>query len=679
MSPNVQSRIKLGTIAIGVLVLTCIAGGMWWVMTGDSPQADVHKQNLDPDRGVYALADFENGDAARRNLIVDHFWLLAAQKPRLTADLLPGWIDSLMRDGRYADVRGLALVAELQKTWDVRALAVYQRAIVDALLAQKFYPQAVIEAKRAYHLSSPQQTNAAADLLARCMSRARGDRAGAAFWSDAAAFREIDASNPKLQEAIDRTRHGSRYPFENQLTQGNLLLLSDRPAEALAAFTEAAKHANQEDQRATVLESIFRAVRGEDGSAARARMIFDQIRSGQTTHVASLDSALVDPSWQAVAARIDLDAQDAEPFVVAEAILPAAEPARVDDAFDLPAQDPILLARFASQMSPDLRSWLDGWQENPTAVADAARRQSLLESIRRSPLPMSTLLKMDQSFRLLGGDSQSSALWLDEVVRKVSPEIADWCHRQPQGVEASEAERIELADMLARSPAGCADLVTLHSLYRTVSGDAASSAVIARAAIVRGDADLRGHDAWDDNMRQTLTAMKLCEASLWEQVNQGRHVDIYMNAIDLLCHNIDSRVPEKDSAFGWSRFWAKIGMSAAQTQRGEYTEAIATLDRLRQAGEITDNDQAAELAWARALALSHLDKPTETLAELDRVVAYPAFKHYLDALRLKSFTLATLKREDDARQTAAVYLGRATLNPLELAVFNKTIEEALIR
>ena len=217
---------------------------------------------------------------------------MAAEQPCAMADSLNQWVGPLLQAERYEDVEGLTLLVILEKPYHIWAVAVAQKARVEALLAQGKFDKALAEAKSYYNETTLRETGRAADLVAEALRSSRDPVLAQEFIrlqqeqrndqpGNNHVLKSIKVDGSIYEPALRKTRGGSaQYPCSNLIAQGNLLLLADRPAEARQSFINACQHAagNQADLT-LALEGIARAIRAEDGGAGRANGFVASLQS----------------------------------------------------------------------------------------------------------------------------------------------------------------------------------------------------------------------------------------------------------------------------------------------------------------------------------------------------------------------------------------------------------------
>jgi hypothetical protein len=176
-----------------------------------------------------------------------------------------------------------------------------QLALVNALLATQKYDEAVVAAKTYYNICKLENTSKAIDVLAEALlngpgrkdpsivtrfksEQAAGSQASAA---DPSAPPSTDASQSVLksivvdpapyQPALDELAEGLRN-YNTLTRQGNLLLMQDKGADAVAIFQAAASITNDPKQLSAAIANVARAMRARDGSIGPANAYLLSLR-----------------------------------------------------------------------------------------------------------------------------------------------------------------------------------------------------------------------------------------------------------------------------------------------------------------------------------------------------------------------------------------------------------------
>ncbi len=629
--------------------------------------------------------------------MIDGIWRLAASNPEKMAEHLPAWLAPLMRAQRFSDVEGLSLIAMVTKPSDTALVSTCQEAHVRAMLADGDYTQALPEAKVFYNIAPLSQSTTAINLLADALAKTKGfdvaqqfrkqQSAGMTSSGERAAtntclLKSIDVNTSRFAQAIDRTANGSRYPFQNQISRGNLLLLADRPAEAQESFTKACGYVQSNWDVVEALKGIARTMRDQDCATYRATTWVNSLKAERSTKPsqislpASLDIGRLRDAAREInitaPSRADLPPPQTEAFSSVQ--LP---PASSQSEFSLPLNDPILLARLAPQSDPRLRSWLDRWQSDLSfgRAIDQMQQTELTEILSRSTLPLPALLHMANAFQASGGNVNVAFLWMTTCIQEADPRLASWLEnseRESLDQNSSHAgSQLDLATILAKSPLSCESLYEFGGLLNTIINDPQDTAVAYAAAISRGHQELDSSDGFDHQTTRILVVMKNCEPLLWDRVNTGDSQ--YVDSIYILNCDIEKHVHSDDSTLGWAVPWAKIGIAECSYLKHDPESSLSIL-QLTQSQSLPE-DQQIGLAWARALPLSELGRHAQAAIQL-RIVATHAGPHQEQAWPLLITELCRLHRGSDAESAFVEYRQRYHLQPLAIATISAIVGDA---
>jgi hypothetical protein len=596
-------------------------------------------------------------------LDIDGIWRLAALKPRAMADHLPGWLPLLMGDHKFADVEGLSLLAIVENAWDTSTVCAYQEARVRALLAEGRYEQALPEAKAYYNVAALSQTSIAVDLVALALAKTAGPAAaeqfkdqqetGKSFPVPAAIIREnglksIKIDGSRLHDLIDQTTHGSRYKFANQISQGNLLLLSDQPAEAIKSFTKACDYAQENRDLSEALRGIARSVRDMDGSLGRARELIDLLKTEKSTASVGINLPNTLDKEQLRSAAMAINLSDV-PFRM-ELAMPSGGSRQIAlpppdsqlPSFQLPMNDSILLARLAPQSDPELRNWLDRWQRNTSLgiSVDEKQNEELVKTLNQSKLPLSTLLDIAEAFQANGGDTNSLAAWLSGCTGQSDPRLADWLNNWRMmllaGRSPSDSERWKLAAITRDGVFSCESLVQVGQLVNAASRDFKTTAVIFSAAISHGHQQLSAFSHFSDKMKPVLAAMTKCGDVFWETVDAGDPQCI--GAMWTVSGDVEKWVPRNDAALEWAVPWAAIGRAECLFLWGKTDQSLSAAASINLAG--LDRNQRSGVAWIYGLDLYRESRFSEAAKQFRIVATNAGYKNAEGAERLVIASLA---------------------------------------
>jgi len=629
------------------------------------------------------IARIQSNSASDRQAVIDGIWRLAARQPSVMADHLLNWYGPLMEQKQYADVEGLSLLTILKRAWWYPQIATCQEARVRAFLAEGQYPQALAEAKSYYNIAPLTATPTAIDLLAQALAKTRGSEAAEKLRKEERAgnpilglLKSIKVDDSRLKFAISMTRPASAYPFDNQISQGNLLLLADRPLEAEQSFIKACDYAKKDWDLPKAIEGIARSVRDQDGSLARARLLVHLIKIGQPTVAAgiTLPANLKGERLREAATEIDLSAvplRNALPPPRDDELAPVDLPAPSSEvAFDLepnnlPVNDPVLLARLATQGDPNLRTWMERWQRDSSyaqAVTET-QREELTSILAHSKLPTLQLLKIANAVPANSIDKDTLCDWLTACAGRADSNLADWLQRWRQatatGISLSEADRAELTTVLGRTKLSCELLAQIGAVFNEASGDSRTTAVFFGEAVSRGHKQLSGLSTGNLEIGPVLRAMKGCESVLWECVDMGELK--YVDRIDDLSRDIQRLVLPGDAALAWAVPWAKIDEAECVFLRDRSDGALANFEQAIGAvgawNSLT-NEQKITIHWIEGLAYENAGQYDEAVPHL-RIVADNLRYANAKAARVTLFMcLLAAHHEDEARQ---IYQSYSTL------------------
>lgn len=300
-----------------------------------------YKISLSPEnqQAVEDLNQELAGSKADQDSAIAELNRLAEQDPKTFTNIYPSLIQPLLGLNLYDQVEKLSAAAISQRPQTSIYVADEQRSIVQSLLAQGKYDQALPAAKSYYNAVTLRNTADAVDLFAQALEKCRGQHdptigtrfrieqsAGAQPSSTAASNNEYGTSaeakdsgpdgksildsvtidNSNYESDISATRYVTQG-WSAQCGRGNLLLLADRPVEARQCFTSACEDCRGDESKLHgALEGIARALRAQTRNIEPANAF---IRACQQGAINSLPKALnhVAPEQlQAVAHQIKL-------------------------------------------------------------------------------------------------------------------------------------------------------------------------------------------------------------------------------------------------------------------------------------------------------------------------------------------------------------------------------------
>jgi hypothetical protein len=225
------------------------------------------------------------------------------QRRLQTTSNLAQWAPQLLVLRQFENLELLTEIAIKARAFDISAIAAFQKTRVACLVAQKKYEAALVTSKGYYNLASLRDTGAAVDMVCEELRLARGNgpsrlfreqqetqaNAGASeqrtprstapsteISNEISVFFSIGGDEQTFLSSVEalRARRGSngQYSCTSLMAQGNLLLLSGLPDDALTCFSAACGSADNRSAKTMreAVEGIARAIRAQDGSIARA-------------------------------------------------------------------------------------------------------------------------------------------------------------------------------------------------------------------------------------------------------------------------------------------------------------------------------------------------------------------------------------------------------------------------
>jgi hypothetical protein len=588
--------------------------------------------------------------------VIDGIWRLAALEPREMADGVPAWLGPLMRDHRYADVEAMSLVAILQKAWDPQTVAVCQEARVRALLAEGMYPQALSEAKSYYNVAPLADTPTAIDLLRQAWSKAH-DHQDTGEPGIPEILRSAKVNYSVIEPAIDGTKQGSEFKFANQISQGNLLLLADRPQEAEQSFLKGCAYVDPDRDNTwdfpKALAGIAESVRDQEGSLDRAKSLVRAWQAGRrTADGIAIASNIEADRLQDAARQVETDTADvrsALPVASGDSLNPIGLPPPCETPFSLPVDDPIVLARMCPQCDPELRAWLDQWQVNLRhgRAVDQQELDALRQVLMQSNLSDETFLAMLDSFHAISQGTNTSRQWLTICARRIDPKLADRLGRRSQEQPGQDQQLGELDNIIANPKLTCEWLYQFAQLVNDIGGDPSTAAQICAIAVARGHQELSQYEALGDRVRPILWAMKKCESLLWDEMGTQNGPQ-YARVIETLAGDLDRWVPENDPSLGWARIWARVSTAECATIEGDYERALAILQPLKL--DSLPPDQQDGVVWAKAMALVREGQNDLAIVQLKICAGNRAFRHSGSAWQALALVYSKLGKQREAHQ-----------------------------
>jgi hypothetical protein len=194
---------------------------------------------------------------------------LAQFDERSMAVGLPKLIPPLMAGKYYSDVEELAHAAIMQRPYDMNVVPIVEQARASAFFAEDKYPQALMEAKMNFNVSTLAGNNIADQLFTKALAKASAASGPIDRKSVKVDAPDYETTAAGLEASLGPQRRGS---YNVLMEVGNLLLLADHPDEAKTYFYEAGKASagNARNIRLAV-EGVGRCLRAsaQDVQAAR--------------------------------------------------------------------------------------------------------------------------------------------------------------------------------------------------------------------------------------------------------------------------------------------------------------------------------------------------------------------------------------------------------------------------
>jgi hypothetical protein len=231
---------------------------------------------------------------------------LATTDPRSLALGIPQWVGPMLDAKLFQDAEQLSQAAILERPFDIIVVDAAQRARVLALTGQGQYSSALAEAKGYYNVALLSNTAQAIDLMQQILAKTSSVALAASFKMSQLSGTELAApsansdSPPRVElksdvlQSIDidakpyasvlaqlqgRRNGKGEYSHSNLMAQGNLLLLSNRPEEALQCFTDAIKTEKVAGKYLReAVEGVARTIRAQDGNVGRANAFISSLQ-----------------------------------------------------------------------------------------------------------------------------------------------------------------------------------------------------------------------------------------------------------------------------------------------------------------------------------------------------------------------------------------------------------------
>jgi murein tripeptide amidase MpaA len=305
----------------------------------ESPQDQQASLPQDVTPRVYNITDcielLHSANSGDRNRAAQQIQHLAKTDPHLIAENFERLSPALMGDGDFSLLENCALQIILQRPFDVWDVSVAQATRVKALLAEGKYDGALVEAKSYYNEATLSMQAQATDFLVMALTHARNSNVADQFrseqevvgeptfdrkpaektakeffepnsiWDDSPPGEKHSASSVLSTIEVDgnvyvsalesQDGNADAWAFDHAIAKGNLLLLSDRPIQALSCFKDACKLASGDTAHmASALEGIVRSIRARDGTPRVANAFLLALRQENWPSNAGFESLLPD-------------------------------------------------------------------------------------------------------------------------------------------------------------------------------------------------------------------------------------------------------------------------------------------------------------------------------------------------------------------------------------------------
>jgi tetratricopeptide (TPR) repeat protein len=378
------------------------------------------------------LGQLKDGTPDERQRAVDSLKHMVSSSPDALVQDMPKWLKPLMEAGLYADVLRLTEKSIDLHPWDTSADYDQQQARVQALLATGENERALGEAKSTFNIAPQNRVDRAIDLLGRAIGQshlAKDPSAVKQFQQEQVAGSapvdqpqapddQSSGSSMVTSIRVDRGQYGERikaladdHSYESLMGQGNLLLLADRPAEAEAAFVQAAAASGLKGKKLfNSVEGVVKAKRAATGQIGEANAMVTTMRYGA---VASRRITMLAPL--SIPVEELQNSGRAIPLAALPQTLASAAPSsrQADQAlneFDLAGRFDMACAvlQSANPGDPDLLAWAERVKQSPADVVKS--RGELARLLDKSTLDLPTVFEFGRAFYRATDDSQTAAI-----------------------------------------------------------------------------------------------------------------------------------------------------------------------------------------------------------------------------------------------------------------------------
>lgn len=406
-----------GTAGIGVVLLIL---GIWFLRSSESvpqtapavvqsvPASSPTTVPTSPPADPYPAyveaieKQVQSNDPAERLLALDVIRELGDRRPATVRVNLSRWIKPMLAGGQCDAVAQWASETLLIKPRDSIAVSAYQRARVEALLAAEDFTAALPLARSYYNAALLADAPVAIDLLYRALAGVDPARAGQFLKEQAAGattlvpassrgiFKSIPIDASLYAPYIDPSR--ARGKYDHAMTQGNLLLLADRPVEAREAFLAACEsfRAKSADKKfLAAVEGVARSLRAEHGITGPANDLALRLMRCQA-------SVFSQDRWKS-----------SELQFAGESLVAAQLSAEINNGIPCTLGDPIILASLTLASDEKLIAWLQGWK--PGTALDDSAQTSLASILSQTQMDAALLFQFAHAMQLQCGEDTAAA------------------------------------------------------------------------------------------------------------------------------------------------------------------------------------------------------------------------------------------------------------------------------
>ena len=286
---------------------------------------------------LYQLLQSDDPQSRRRAVL--EIQSFSVRQPDVFTGVLPKLFEPLLGAKYYAETIAFARKAIALRPQTSQLVAGAQRAIVEALLDEGQFDQALLGAKSYYNVATFKETAAAVDLVADVLSKSyskQDSTIGMRFKIEQASLASHSAEPPngpndsslegdvpfgsrsilgliKLDDAVYEPAIlkalSQKESYGSLMGRGNLLLLADRPVEAKQCFISACRFSGTETGKLrNALEGVARAIRAQSGCIADANAFVLAIQQGDVSALPQSVIALGIDQLQPAAEKIALAA-----------------------------------------------------------------------------------------------------------------------------------------------------------------------------------------------------------------------------------------------------------------------------------------------------------------------------------------------------------------------------------